>query len=111
MAIWSIYHYESNRVTKHTFERMLCNAHHDVLASRKRQWNHSLYYYKILKYVPIFHVIVYVQHAMAPVTLTHSHLKSPPESIVCYSHTFENNLRIKQKSTKYLKESCCLASD
>ena len=30
----------------------------------------------------------------------------PQESIVCYSHTFENNLRIKLKSTKYLKESC-----
>ena len=33
------------------------------------------------------------------------------ESVVCYSHTFENNLGIKQKFTKYLKESHCLASD
>ena len=30
--------------------------------------------------------------------------------IVCYSHTFQNNLGIKQKLTKYLKESCCLTS-
>ena len=34
----------------------------------------------------------------------------PLESIVCYSHIFENNLEIKRKFTKYLKESCCLAS-
>ena len=33
------------------------------------------------------------------------------EGIVCYSHTFEDNLGIKQKFTKYLKEICCLASD
>ena len=33
------------------------------------------------------------------------------ESIVCYSHTFGNNLGIKREFTKYLKESCCLASD
>ena len=33
------------------------------------------------------------------------------ESIVCYSHTFENNLGIKRKFIKYLKESCSLASD
>ena len=38
-------------------------------------------------------------------------LRVPLESIVCYSHTFENNLRIKQKFTKYLKYSRCLASD
>ena len=38
-------------------------------------------------------------------------LRDTLESIVCYSHTFENNLKIKQKLTKYLKESCCLASD
>ena len=38
-------------------------------------------------------------------------LRVPPESIVCYSYTFENNLVVKQKFTKYLKESCCLASD
>ena len=35
----------------------------------------------------------------------------PPESIVCYSHTFEINLGMKQNFTKYLMESCCLASD
>ena len=34
-------------------------------------------------------------------------LRVPPESIVCYSHTFENNLGMKEKFTKYLKESCC----
>ena len=38
-------------------------------------------------------------------------LRVPLESIVCYSHTFENNLKIKQKFTKCLKESCSLASD
>ena len=32
----------------------------------------------------------------------------PPERIICYSHTFENNSGIKRKFTKYLKESCCL---
>ena len=32
------------------------------------------------------------------------------KSIVCYSHTFENDLEIKQNGTKYFKESCCLAS-
>ena len=30
---------------------------------------------------------------------------------VCYFHTFENNLRTERKFTKYLKESCSLASD
>ena len=29
------------------------------------------------------------------------------ESIVCYFYTFENNLGIKQKFSKYLTESCC----
>ena len=38
-------------------------------------------------------------------------LRAPLEPNVCYSHTFENNLRIKRKFTKYLKESCSLASD
>ena len=37
-------------------------------------------------------------------------LKVPLESIVCHFHTFENNLGIKQKFIKYLKESCCLTS-
>ena len=32
------------------------------------------------------------------------------ESIVCYFHTFENNLGIKQKFLKYLEESCRLTS-
>ena len=31
--------------------------------------------------------------------------------IVCFSHTFENYLWMKRKFTKYLKESCCWASD
>ena len=38
-------------------------------------------------------------------------LRDTLESIVCYSHTFENNLGINQKLTKYLKESCCLVSN
>ena len=38
-------------------------------------------------------------------------LRVPQESIVCYSHTFENNLVIKQNITEYLKESCSFASD
>ena len=33
------------------------------------------------------------------------------ENIICYCHSFENNLELKQKFTKYLKKSCCLASD
>ena len=33
------------------------------------------------------------------------------ECFVCYSHTFENNLGIKQKLAKYLNESCYLTSD
>ena len=37
-------------------------------------------------------------------------LRDPLESVVCYSHTFQNNFGIKQKFTKYLKESCCLTS-
>ena len=38
-------------------------------------------------------------------------LRAPPEPNVCYFHTFDNNLRTKRKFTKYLKESCSLASD
>ena len=38
-------------------------------------------------------------------------LRDSLEGIVCYSHTFENNLWIKRMFTKYLKESCGLASD
>ena len=38
-------------------------------------------------------------------------LRTPLEPNVCFFHTFENNLRTKQKFTKYLKESCSLASD
>ena len=38
-------------------------------------------------------------------------LKAQPEPNICYFHTFENNLRTKRKFTKYLKESCSLASD
>ena len=38
-------------------------------------------------------------------------LRDTLKSIVCSSHTFLNNLGIKRRLTKYLKESCCLASD
>ena len=38
-------------------------------------------------------------------------LKSSSRSIVCYFHTFGNNLGIKGKFAKYFKESCCLSSD
>ena len=38
-------------------------------------------------------------------------LRTPLEPNVCYSHTFENNFRTKRKLTKYLMESCSLASD
>ena len=38
-------------------------------------------------------------------------LRALPEPNVCYFHIFENNLRTKRKFTKYLKESCSLASD
>ena len=37
-----------------------------------------------------------------------THLQS---EFVWYSHTFENNLGIMQKVSKYLKESCSMASD
>ena len=37
-------------------------------------------------------------------------LRDPLEIIVCYSDTFQNNLGIKQKFAKYLKESCWLTS-
>ena len=37
-------------------------------------------------------------------------LRVPPETIVCYFHTFENNLGMKRKFKKYLKESFCLTS-
>ena len=47
-----------------------------------------------------------VKNALNPFTLG-----IPLAIIVCYSNTFENNLGIKQKFTKYLKESCCMASD
>ena len=40
-----------------------------------------------------------------------STLRVPLERIVCYSHTFENNLGIKLKFTKKWKESFCMASD
>ena len=32
------------------------------------------------------------------------------EIIVCYFLTFENNLGIKEKFSKYLKGSCCLTT-
>ena len=47
-----------------------------------------------------------MENPINPITL-----RDTLESIVCYSHTYENNLGIKQKLAKYLKESCCLASD
>ena len=34
----------------------------------------------------------------------------PLKIILCYSHTFENNLGIKGKFAKYLNESCCVIS-
>ena len=37
-------------------------------------------------------------------SITNSH-SVPLERIVCYSHTFENDLGLKRKFTKYLKES------
>ena len=45
-----------------------------------------------------------------PSTFNPFTLRAPPESIVCYFHTFKNNLGIKRKFKKYLKESCCLTS-
>ena len=41
-----------------------------------------------------------------PLLLNPFTLRVPQEIIVCYFHTFENNLEIKQILTKYLKESC-----
>ena len=50
------------------------------------------------------------------VSYRHNHfnpftLRGTMESIVCYSCTFEDNLVIKRKLNKYLKRSCCLASN
>ena len=38
-------------------------------------------------------------------------LKSSSRNIVCYFHTFENNLGMKLNFTKYLKDICCMFSD
>ena len=38
-------------------------------------------------------------------------LKNSSRNIVCYFHTFENNLGMKRNFAKYLKEICCLSSD
>ena len=38
-------------------------------------------------------------------------LKSFSRNIVCYFHTFGNNLGINRNFAKYFKESCCLSSD
>ena len=46
-------------------------------------------------------------HVQVP--LTHSHTGTL-EYFVCYFSNFENNFGIKSKFTKYLKESCYLAS-
>ena len=53
-----------------------------------------------------FSVITGPNHRFNPLTLGVS-----LEGIVCYFGTFGNNLWIKQRSTKYLKERCCLAFD
>ena len=37
--------------------------------------------------------------------------KSSSRNIVCYFHTFENNLGMKRNFTKFLKQICCLSSD
>ena len=37
-------------------------------------------------------------------------LRAPLEPNVCYSHTFDDNLRTERKFTKHLKESCSLDS-
>ena len=44
-------------------------------------------------------------------TFNSSTLKSSSRNIVCYFHTFVNNLGTKLTFTKCLKESCCMASD
>ena len=56
-------------------------------------------YFTILKYIVRF------RH-LNPFTL-----ESSSRSIVCYFHTFGNNLGIKRNFAKYFKESCCLSSD
>ena len=38
-------------------------------------------------------------------------LRVPSESIVFYSHTFEDNFGIKRKFTKYLNKSSCVDSE
>ena len=44
--------------------------------------------------------------AAFPLYLNPFSLRVPQKSMVCYFHTFENNIEIKQILTKYLKESC-----
>ena len=60
----------------------------------------SIQHKGLLRICPIF-----VQCFPNPFTL-----RDPLKYIVCHSHTFENNLRMMQHFTKYLKESCCIAS-
>ena len=67
----------------------------------------SLTYY----FVDLMHIPNMFSHTYYKMNfLNHSHSRVPLENIVCHFHTFENNLGIKQKFTKYLKESCCLSS-
>ena len=51
-----------------------------------------------------------ISNPRKPPTIKPFTLRDPLEIIVCYSDTFQNNLGIKQKFTKKLKESCWLTS-
>ena len=60
------------------------------------------------------HTYVHYIHIYSPThifpVLNSFTLRAPLEPNVCYFHTFENNLKTERKFTKYLKESCSLAS-
>ena len=66
-------------------------------------------FYEFLVYFGF--IFKYDDHFVDINWFTHSHSRELIDSIVCHTHTFENKLGIKREITKYLKESCCLASD
>ena len=68
--------------------------------------------YVINNVITIIMTMTHGRHSQAQLSMLNLFtLRVSLESVVCYSHTFENNFGMKQKFTKYLKESCCLASD
>ena len=68
--------------------------------------------YVINNVITIIMTMTHGRHSQAQLSMLNPFtLRVSLESVVCYSHTFENIFWIKQKFTKYLKESSCLACD